>query len=119
MKRIYLASPYWDSDPNIRSFRFKRACHVAAELMRRKYIVFSPIAHSHPINKYGELGGAATYGLWMMQDLPFVKWADELWIITLGGYSESKGIGIEMRYARKLGKPIKYIEPITLCLTTT
>lgn len=118
--RIYLASPYYHPDFDVRHERFVKVCRAAAMLIMHKYIVFSPIAHSHPINVYSGLDCDSTvnlYGLWMMQDLPLLKWADEMWILTLDGWKESKGIGIERRYARKLGKFIRLIEPKTMQLS--
>ncbi|MCP4786572.1 MAG: DUF1937 family protein [Fuerstiella sp.] len=46
---IYLASPYSHSDANIREKRFRDVCRTAARLMRNGDVVFSPIAHGHPI----------------------------------------------------------------------
>lgn len=41
---IYLASPYTHANAAIRQQRFDAVCRVAAELMRRSEIFFSPIA---------------------------------------------------------------------------
>lgn len=111
--RIYLACPYYHSNLSIREYRFKQSCRAAAALIKQKLVVFSPIAHSHSINEVGGLHEDASYGLWMMQDLPLVKWADEFWILDLSGWEDSKGVGIERRYARKLGKPIGLLDPVT------
>ena len=50
---IYLASPYSDPDPWVKENRFLAVCTKAAKMMSEGAYVFSPIAHTHPIAKYG------------------------------------------------------------------
>ena len=50
---IYLASPYSHPDAVVREQRFRDVCLAAARLIRAGQIVFSPIAHSHPIASGG------------------------------------------------------------------
>lgn len=46
---IYLASPYSHADPAVQRHRYKEAQRATAEMMIEGRVVFSPIAHSHPI----------------------------------------------------------------------
>ena len=46
-KKIYLAIPF----SGIEEKSFKAATEIAGLLISKGYIVFSPITHSHPINK--------------------------------------------------------------------
>ena len=112
MKRIYLASPYWHDDPTVREQRFHEVCKIAAKLMTDGYIVFCPIAHSHPIATHGGAPNGC-HDFWMKQDFPMIEWADELWVAKLEGYRESKGVGMEMEYATSLHKPIHFISKST------
>ena len=109
MKRIYLASPYSDPDhnPNVEEGRFQAACRKAAEIMEAGYVVFSPIAHGHPIAKHGGLPKDIDY--WKKTDTSFIEWADEVWFLMIPGWTESKGIALESEIAIKLGKPMKHI----------
>ena len=59
---IYLASPYFSDSPALMSERFKAACLVAGQLMERGEVVFSPIAHGHPISLYS--GAARDWRFW-------------------------------------------------------
>ena len=98
MKKIYLASPYSHPDPSIRQARFDSVCKKAADLMREGYVVFSPIAHSHPISRYLRNPNDADF--YLKQDLPLLEMFDEMWVLALSGWKESKGIQIEMEHAK-------------------
>lgn len=108
MKRIYLASPYSHPDQNIRKLRFDQVCRVAAHLIAEGHIVFSPIAHSHPIANH--MNNHNDSDFWTKLDLSFLNsWADEMIILMLDGYEKSEGIKREIEAAKKLSIPIKYI----------
>lgn len=105
--KIYLAIPY-SFDPQ-RSFEI--ANKVASDLMSKGNVVISPISHSHPIADYlpDELRTDSEW--WMKQDLPLLEFADEIHVICINDEeTKSKGIQLELEHARKLNKPIKFIE---------
>ncbi|RKY70130.1 MAG: hypothetical protein DRP97_04255 [Candidatus Latescibacterota bacterium] len=106
-KKIYLASPYSAINPAIREARHLSVCRKAGELMRAGYIVFSPIAHSHPIAEVCEL--PKDWEFWKKYDKTFIDWCDELWILMLPGWKTSKGVSAEVELAMALGKFIKHI----------
>ena len=106
-KRIYLASPYTDKSEIIMADRFEAVCKKAAELMARGYIVFCPIAHSHPIAQCLPTNYITDFDFWMGQDLDYIKlWADEVWVYKLSGWTDSKGVAKEMNLAYELNKPV-------------
>lgn len=109
MKRIYLASPYSHPVKAVRQDRFRLACKAAANIIKQGHICFSPIAHSHPIADYLENHNDSEY--WLKQDFSFLdSWADELWVLMIPGWKESKGIAAEVKYAT--GRiPIRWIKP--------
>lgn len=107
--RIYLATPYSDPSPEVCQARFEAANKAAAEIMREGHIVFSPISHSHPIHIQCDLPG--DWEFWKRFDESFIDWCDELWILALPGYQESKGISMEIGIAIALNKPIRMREP--------
>ena len=45
----YIASPCTHADPAVCHQRFEDVCHYVAERMLQGAVVYSPIAHSHPI----------------------------------------------------------------------
>ena len=107
---IYLASPYTHPNPEIREQRFEAVCRVAAELMRRREIIFSPIAHSHSIAAFGL---PTHWEFWEMVDREHLKRCDELAVLMLEGWKTSRGVQAEIRIAAELGKPVRYLEPET------
>ena len=106
-KKIYLAIPY-TFNPDL---SHKIANEVSAKLMAQGNLVFSPISHSHHIADFLPKHIRTDSDWWMAQDLPFVEWADEVHIVTIGhgGHyliEQSKGVRAEIEHARKHNKPI-------------
>ena len=106
-KKIYLACPYSHADPDVMEARFLEVTRMAAILISNGCIVFSPITHSHCIAKYGKLD--ADWSTWEEQDMPFIDWCDEVWILALEGFSESVGVTAETKYAKEKGKQVVYM----------
>lgn len=105
---IYLASPYSHVDPAVRERRFAIASRVAAELIRAGHQVFSPVTHSHPIAAHGLPGD---WAFWEPFDCRLLQASDELMVLTLDGWQESRGVQAEIDLAIELGMPIRYVKP--------
>jgi nucleoside 2-deoxyribosyltransferase len=112
---IYLCSPYTHPDPAVVQRRFDAVCRAAAELIRQGQIVFSPVAHSHPIARYGLPGN---WAFWQRQDLALLAACDELVVLKLDGWQHSRGVQAEIAAAKALGKPVAFVDPQTLCAGT-
>lgn len=108
---IYLATPYSDPDPAVREHRYREACRYAASLMRAGNHVFSPIAHSHGIAQHDVPGD---WAYWESLDRRFLEMCDEVGVLMLDGWHESKGVQAEIRIARELGKPGTHLRPEAL-----
>ena len=105
---IYLASPYSHADAAVREQRFRAACRAAARLMRAGQVVFSPIAHGHPIAMHGL---PTDWRFWERNDREHLARCDEVVVLTIDGWRESEGVQREIRIARGLRKPLRYLEP--------
>lgn len=105
---IYLASPYSHTDPEIREKRFRNVCIAAARLIRAEHVVFSPIAHGHPIAEHGL---PSDWQYWERHDREQLKRCDEVVVLMLDGWRESVGVQAEIRIAGELGKPVWYVAP--------
>lgn len=113
---IYLASPYSDADPAVEQARFDAVCRAAAVLMRRGLLIFSPIAHSHPIARFGL---PTDWSFWQRYDSAMLTKCDELWVLTLPGWDRSVGVQAEVRLANELGKPVWLVDPVKLTTENT
>ena len=104
---IYLASPYSDPDPEVKEARFEAVCREAAILMQRGILVFSPIAHSHPITKHGT---PSDWHYWKEFDRHIIGGCRGLWVLTLDGWRESVGVRAEIGLAIEFDKPTRLID---------
>ena len=117
MKRVYLASPYWHENPQVREMRYVSVTRATARLISMETCIFSPITHSHPVS---QTMPQQTHEFWLAQDREFVDWANELWVFMLPGWKESFGVYNEWFYAKFYrGIPIRFIDPVSLQITQT
>lgn len=107
---LYLASPYTHCSPAVRDHRYLEVCKAAATLMRAGHVVFSPIAHSHPIEVSG-IGQTLSGEFWKRQDIPLLRHASRLAVLMLPGWDESAGIKWEVETAMSLDIPVSYLDP--------
>ena len=104
---IYLASPYSHPDPNLREQRFEGACYAAAELLREGYHVFSPIAHTHLIAKFGL---PTNWSFWERYCREQIVRCDEIVVLKLDGWESSVGVQAEIQIAKEQEKQIYYYD---------
>lgn len=109
---IYLASPYSSPNHEIMEERFKTVCKVAGMLMQKGYLIFCPIAHSHPIAVVGGLPREWEY--WAEYDRVMITACDEVLVCCIPGWRESAGVTAEILMAEQFGMPVKYLDPVTL-----
>ena len=110
---IYLASPYSHDDPAIQQQRYEAACEATAHLIKQGYPVISPIVHSHVL--HAEYGCGGDWDTWSRIDHDIIKASDEVWVLMLDGWRESRGVKAEMDYAHEIGVPVaKFIDPESL-----
>lgn len=106
---IYLASPYSHIDTNIRDARFHAVCRAAARFMAVGCLIFSPIAHTHPIAMAGQL--PTDWEFWKAYDRAMLDAASHLWVLMLPGAMKSRGVLCEIQYMESRLKPIRYVYP--------
>jgi nucleoside 2-deoxyribosyltransferase len=107
---IYLASPYSHPSADVRHDRFLAAKAATLRLLKAGHLVFSPIVYGH---QFADLLGT-DFEAWRTFDLAMIDRCAELWVLKLGGFSQSSGVWNEIEYANAIGKPVKYLDPITL-----
>jgi nucleoside 2-deoxyribosyltransferase len=103
----YLASPYSHDDPAVRLQRFEAACRAAAILLRNGVLVFSPIAHTHPIALAGDL--PLDWAFWQRFDREMIAACDEVIVLCLDGWASSRGVQAELAIAEEFGIPVSKV----------
>lgn len=116
-KLIYLASPYSHELNSVRQQRFLEVCRIYSELTYRKLYVFCPIAMNHNCVLYGDKPLSGGWDYWKTFDELFLSKCDVLYIATMDGWKDSKGVDGEIKYAILHNIPIFYLNPNTLEIT--
>ena len=94
-KLIYLASPYMAAARRSAwQWRFCAAAWYASQLMRAGRLVFSPMAHGHPI---AECGLPGDWAYWGRHSTVMLGLSRKMVVLKLNGWRESAGVGAEMR----------------------
>lgn len=108
IERIYLATPYTHPDPAVRRARFEAVTQAAGALMRRRFLVFSPITMGHPIcEACADIPMDFLY--WETVCLSYLSdWATALVVLTLDGWRGSRGVTTEIAVAHEWGLTVKY-----------
>jgi len=107
---IYLASPYSDKDKRVVVSRYNEVLEFCANRIKEGHIVFSPIVHCHVMAQRFEMPGNHLF--WWKYDTSMIDIADEVWILCLPYWQMSIGVGKEIAYAEKIGKKVRYFNPL-------
>lgn len=106
----YLACPYAHDDPAICEARFRAANLAAATLIAQGELVISPLSHACPIAEARDLPRGWDY--WGRFDRALLECCCRVIVLKIDGWQESVGVRGELEYARSLGLPVDYMEPI-------
>ena len=113
---IYLASPYSKYPHGIEA-AWEDVCEIAGRLMKKGAIVYSPIAHSHPIAMASLELDHLDHQFWMVQNKAMLDAANTLMIAKMLDWEKSEGIKEEIKKWSDWGKStrsILYLNPTTL-----
>lgn len=105
----YLASPYSHPDPFVREARYLWTMKELTHTLKMGLYVYSPIVHCHELAKVADMPRDAKF--WERYNFCMLAAAEQLWILMLPGWQESKGIEGEAHEAQRLGIPIINVEP--------
>lgn len=107
---IYLAGPYSRYAAGIEQ-SFEDISRVAAHLICRGVMLYSPISHTHPIAMYGNLN-PLDHKLWLDLDEVFAAHCKALVIAEMDGWQDSDGIKKERSWFAT--RPVYYLNPKTM-----
>ena len=101
---IYVASPYWSPDEDVRTARAQAAQAATAAMIREGLPAFSPIVYSATIQE--EMGISPSQG-WYSFDLNFLALARSMRVLEIPGWEQSRGVLIELSFARARRMPVE------------
>ena len=107
-KLYYLAVPYTSPKKEIVLERFHSVNIATGKLLNEGKFVFSPISMSHPVAEDASLPTSWEY--WLFYDELLLSRCDELIVLMLDGWKESVGVTAEIEIAKRLGKPISFLD---------
>ena len=99
---VYIASPYAHPSAEVREARLEAVRHVCGRMVNEGKIVMSPLVY---------LGELAYRGIhppqgWYAFDLQLLARCDELLVLQLPGWEDSKGVLVEIAGAQTKGMPV-------------
>jgi hypothetical protein len=103
----YLAGPYSSVHIHIRDRRYHQLSFVAAQLIKRGELVYSPITSCHGLAMDYDLPTDADF--WLNQNLAFLARCDRMLVLQLEGWESSQGVKREIEFATERNIPIEYI----------
>lgn len=113
---FYLATPYTKYPHGIEQ-AFIDACKLAARLLNeKKFSVYSPIAHTHPIAIHGNID-PYELSIWLPFDANMIRVCNSLLVAHMDGWEQSSGIAHEVDEFSRARKPILDLDPKTLATT--
>lgn len=102
---LYIASPYTHDDPMIRQRRYEKALEFTAWLATKyRMWSFSPIVHSH--NMVAQSDPKFMHDFWMDWGKAMLIPSKGVVVLQIPGWQDSKGVDLEIGWAREMGHPI-------------
>ncbi len=100
---IYIASPYASDSAIVREARLEAVRFVCGKLVNEGKIALSPMVYT---SELAQRGYHPPQG-WYAWDLQFLARADQLLVLQLPGWEQSKGVLIEIAAAQTKGIPVR------------
>lgn len=104
---VYLAAPYSHADMAVIEARVAATNRAAGELIATGLIVFSPISMTHAI---AMVMGNHADEMWYGFDEPFMEVCERCVVLTLDGWSESRGVTAEIEWFRSHGRDVSFLQ---------
>ncbi|MCW2286683.1 hypothetical protein M2323_004452 [Rhodoblastus acidophilus] len=107
---LYLSSPYSSPNASIRAERVQQCQIAMARLMASGHLVVCPVVMNHEaVAHLTRQGGELSKAYWIAIESALATACDELSVLQLPGWQESRGVAREITLFEKLGKPVKFI----------
>ena len=107
---VYLAAPYASADREVMKGRVRKCNRVAKELVGMGIPAFSPCTYTAQWQGEDLGGNFVPKGGWYEIDLAFLRGCRAMIIFMLPGVENSKGVAMELAYAKESGMPVYRLE---------
>jgi len=112
MKTVYIALPYSHESASVRKFRYLECVKYAFELAAKGINFNSPVLLTHDVYELSLAANVSIpYQFYIDMSEHGIKQADELHLLKLAGWDKSKGVGLELQWAKEHNMPIIEISP--------
>jgi len=101
---IFLSSPYSHPNPLTRAERSRKAGKAMLMLAQEGILAVSPVFLGHSLEE--KFHTVLPYEYWIDLDLHLMSRCNSVYVLTLPGWRESKGVRQECELAVKLSLPI-------------
>lgn len=109
LKVVYIASPYSHKSRSVMRERFDKVCIVQGSYLKKygsTHTFIGPIAMAHPIAQR-TIGLPTDWEFWQTHDKAIIKKCDEMWVVAMDGWKESKGVNAEIAFANNNNIPVR------------
>lgn len=107
---IYLASPYSHPRPEVRTRRYIHTREFVWHHLQLGQPLFSPIVYCHQFAR--DFGAPLDAISWAHLNDVLLERTESMWVLTLVGWNESRGVNMELEMAERLGIPVEMKEPL-------
>lgn len=112
LRVVYLAGPYTHESPEVQATRRMVFSHMAGLiLLKEKDIaIIDPITMSAAIVDRHPEAFNGKFDCWEKVDYELIRRADEVYVMAIDGYKQSKGVQAEIKFAKSIGTPVRFID---------
>lgn len=105
---LYIASPYSSPIVGAQDLRFQKVRRFTIHLFNKGLVPFSPIVYSHELAAVGGLNTSAA--AWHAFNTNMLRISEAVFVYTLPGWKESKGVQMEIKQARVMNLNIVFFD---------
>ena len=105
---IYVGSPYSDPDHLVRKDRAFQVSRFVAAYIKRGHILYCPIASWHHVAEKFTL--PTDFKFWQQLNFQMLRFASEMWVLRLDGWTASVGLAGEIDMAKDLYIPTVHFD---------
>lgn len=104
---IYIAGPYYHTDPDVIEYRMTLVYAAMSMLIEQGFHPVSPMLMHEVVTRY-QLPN--DFEFWGTYSLNMLKHCSKMIVITSDGWSKSRGVTEEIKFATENNIPIEYID---------